>query len=398
MITDRGLLSGIRVIDLTHILAGPYCTMLLADAGAEVIKVSPPGGEFSQVHGGKRRDATGRTVSHFSAAMNRGKRSVELDLKNPAGLAVLERLIATADVVVDNFAPSSLGRMGISYEELRRRHPRLVTASINLWGVDASDPLAKRGGVAIVAEGESSVLMGRPRSDGTPAHFGFPLGDVASGLAAYAAIVSHLFRRSRTGRGGHASISMVHTLLAMSATNVTAAQIPYLPGTGTAAYGVFPTRDGHVVLGVNSDRLWARLCECMDRADLASDPRFERYTERDQRVEEANALVSAWTAAHTTAEVVDRVAPSGVPVGTVMSPEAIVTSPLIDGLGYLWDIDDGIGGTVRVPANPLGFDLGSRRISPVGEDTDAVLGDVLGAARGEVGALREQGAFGSDVA
>jgi CoA:oxalate CoA-transferase len=393
-VSDRGLLSGVTVVDLTHILAGPYCTMLLADAGAEVIKVSPPGGEFSQIRGGLRAGPNGKVLSHFSAAMHRGKRSVELDLKTADGKALFERLAAKADVIVDNFSPAGLERMGISYDDLRRRYPRLVTASINLWGVPTSDPLSNRGGVAIVAEAESALLAARPRSDGQPLHFGFPLGDVVSGLAAYAAIVSCLYRRERTGRGDHVSISMINTLLALSSTNITAAQIPYEPGYGTAAYGVFKTSDSYVVIGVNSDRLWARLCECMGRPDLAADPRYARYEQRDRRVPEVNAIVAEWTSGQTADQVVATVGPSGVPVGEVMSPERVLASDAFRRLGYVWDIDDGFGGTVRTPSNPMGMDLGTRRVAPVGEDTETVLRDVLGVEAAEYAELRRQGAFG----
>jgi formyl-CoA transferase len=388
------LLLGIRVLDLTHILAGPFCTQLLADAGAEVVKIEPPGGEFSRIRGPQRRGPDGKTLSSYSAAVNRGKRGFDLDLKSRAGLALFDRLVATADLVIDNFAPGALERLGVAYAELRERHPRLITASITLWGVESGHPLARRGGVAMVAEAEATLMHYRRDVDGSPMHIGFPLGDMSSGLAAYAAIVTALIERERTGVGRHVNISLVRNLLAMNSTNVTLAQIPSDPAAGFAAFGFFRSRDGWIALGVNSDTLWARLCACMGRPELATDVRYATHHERGARREEVNELVSEWTGGHTTRELVDLVSASGVPVGPLAQPAEVLDNPHFHRLGFLRAIDDGLGGTITVPSNPLGFHFGLQRIPPRGEDEAPVLRDVLGLGDEEIGDLREAGAFG----
>jgi crotonobetainyl-CoA:carnitine CoA-transferase CaiB-like acyl-CoA transferase len=390
-------LAGIRVIDLTHVLAGPFCTQLLAESGADVIKVEPPGGEYSRIRGPQRRGANG-TLSSYSAAVNRGKRSLEIDLKAPAGRDLFLRLVAKADVVVDNFSPGALERLGLASATLRARDPRLVTASITLWGVDARHELARRGGVAMVAEAESTVMHYRRELDGAPMHIGFPLGDLSSGIACYAAIVTALIERERTGRGRQINIGLVQNLLAMNATNITKVQIASGPRAGFAGFGFFRSSDGWIALGVNSDSLWARMCEAMDRPDLATDPRYACYLERDQRVAEVNALISAWAGRQTSAELVRRISGRGVPVGALARPGETLQNEDFLRLSFLVAVDDGLGGTITVPSSPLGFNSARRRVPQPREGAADVYREVLGLEATAVAELEAAGAFGSSDA
>lgn len=380
-----GPLSGVVVVDLTQILAGPFCTMLLADAGATVLKISPPGGEYSQTRGALRHGPAGAILSYFSAAMNRGKRSLELDLKNPQGKLLFERLVDGADVLIDNFAPATMPRLGILYDELRRRRPELITASITLWGVPPEDPLARRGGVAIVAEGESTLSHTAAAGDGTPQAFGFPIGDLTSGLSAYANLVTALLQRKRTRLGRHLAVSMVHSLITMNSINIAAAQLAVQPQDG-AAYGIFNSSDGFVALGVTDAEEWARLCELMERPDLAE----ARFTGS-----EVTETVNGWTGSRTSSELVDLLGPSGVPVGGIATPADALKRGDLHRLEFLWTLNDGLGGTIEVPANPFGYGFGEKRISRIGADTQQTLHERLGIDRTEYERLQEKGAFGS---
>lgn len=330
-------LSGVRVVDLTHIVAGPACTQLLADAGALVIKVEPPGGEYSRVRGPQRKGKDGKVLTSYNAAVNRGKRNLMLDLKNPAGLVLLDRLIATADVVVDNFAPGALERLGVSYDELRRRHPRLITTSISLWGVDSSDELARRGGVNVVAEAEAGLYDRHRDADGSPMTLSFALADTGGGLAAYAAIVTTLLERDQTGAGRHVNISMVRNVLAMNATNLVRVQRPDESEEERERFSFSRTDDGWVAIET-------------------ADPRSSHM----------------------------RVATAG---------QVLADDDYRD-LGYLWDLPDGLGGTITVPANPLGLDYGNRRIPLDLEEGDELLQAMLGVNSADLDALRAAGAFG----
>jgi crotonobetainyl-CoA:carnitine CoA-transferase CaiB-like acyl-CoA transferase len=351
-------LAGVRVVDFTHILAGPFCTQFLADAGATVVKVEPPGGEYARIRGPRRVGPDGTEVSSYNAAINRGKRSIALDLKNPSGLATALRLVETADVVVENFAPGALARLGLDLVALRVANPRLITASISLYGgLEFAGALATRGGLAIVAEGESSVTsMTRDRS-GTPLALGLPLGDMATGMAGYAAITTALYEREHTGVGRHLDLSMVRTLLALNACGVTGAQIANanLFDLRTAGYGIYPASDGHVTIGVNNDSLFQRLTVAMDRPELAEDPRYADYRNRDLNADEVDAIIAAWTSTLTCDEVICRVAPTGVPCGKVATPGDVLADLELRGLGFFETVEDGLGGTIDTPANPLGF-------------------------------------------
>lgn len=401
MADRKGPLSGVRVLDMTHILAGPFATQMMADAGANVIKLEPPGGEYSRIRGPQRPGPNGVTLSSYSAAVNRGKRSIELNLKHPKALELALRLIEISDVLIENFAPGTVTRIGLDFTELRERFPRLVTASISLWGGFASaGDMARRGGLAIVAEAESTIMGTTRDKAGVPIPLGTPIGDMASGMAAYGAIMTALLERERTGRGQHIEISMVRTLLTLNSIAITGKQIPssreYL--TAPVGYGIFPTKDGYIVLGVNSDRLWQRLCEAMGRPELATDPRFATYGERDTRTEEGNGIVREWTTQHTSDEVVEKVGPTGLPCGRISNPEdVLVDSSDVRKMGWLLNVDDGLGGTIDVPTNAYGWTQPENRIPHVGEASEDVLATELGIGHEEFEALAADGVFGNKV-
>jgi len=375
---EAGPLDGLRVVDFTHILAGPYCTQFLADAGATVIKIEPPGGEHSRARGALRR-RPGGTVSSYYAAVNRGKQSIELDLRTPAGQSAAQRLVGSASVVVENFAPGTMTRLGFDLAELRRRDPRLVTVSISLFGdAAAAGPLAARSGLAIVAEGESTVASMTRHPDGTPVTPGIPIGDMATGLAAYAAIVTALIERARTGRGRHLDISMVATLWAMnSAAAVRAQMTDAAPGTSDrpAGYGVFPAADGFVTIGVNSNRIFGRLAAAIGRADLADDPRYADAAARDQASGDINAIVAGWTRQRPVAAVVEALSRFDVPSGRVMTPEALLADTDLRAAGFIETIPDGLGGAIDTPANPLGYTRPGAAVPRLSEHASELLSE-----------------------
>lgn len=361
-----GPLAGTRVVDLTHVVAGPVCTQLLADAGALVIKVEPPGGEYSRVRGPQRRGVNGRMLTSYNAAVNRGKRNLVLDLKNPAALDVLERLVGSADVMVDNFAPGALERLGISYRELRRRHPRLITASISLWGVDASDDLARRGGVNVVAEAEAGLYEHHREADGSPASLSFALADTGGGLAAYAAIVTALLERDRTGAGQHVNLSMVRNMLSFNAINLVRAQRHVAFDAHDDRFSYLRARDGWVAIDLSDH----------------------------DHGEELRASLGQWVSDHTSDEVVELAGARGLAVVAVATARGVLADDRYRELGYLWDLPDGVGGTITVPANPLGLDYGNGRIPLDLDDADDLLRTALGIDASELEDLRAAGAFG----
>jgi crotonobetainyl-CoA:carnitine CoA-transferase CaiB-like acyl-CoA transferase len=401
MAERKGPLTAIRVLDMTHILAGPFATQMMADAGANVIKLEPPGGEYSRIRGPQRPGPNGVTLSSYSAAVNRGKRSIELNLKHPKALELALRLIAKSDVLIENFAPGTVTRIGLDFTELRKRYPRLITVSISLWGgFETAGEMARRGGLAIVSEAESTIMGTNRDRAGVPIALGTPIGDMASGMATYGAVMTALLEREQTGRGQHIEISMVRTLLTLNSIAITGKQIPstreYL--TAPVGYGIYPTKDGHIVLGVNSDKLWQKLCECMGRPDLATDPRFATYAERDSRTEEGNSIIREWTAQHTSQELVEIVGPTGLPCGNISNPEDVLAEGSdVRKMGWLLSVDDGIGGTIDVPTNTYGWVQPDNRIPHAGEAGEDVLATELGIGHEEFEAMASEGVFGQKV-
>ncbi len=397
MTVQSAPLAGYVIADFTQILAGPYCTQLLADAGATVIKVEPPGGEFSRVRGHKRRNESGGVLSSYSAAVNRGKASICLDLKNPAGLRLALQLIERADVAIENFAPGAFDRLGINFEALRAARPELITCSISLFGgINSAGELAKRKGLAIVAESESSFCSMQRHPDGTPVRLGMALGDMASANAAYSGIVTALLGRERTGVGRHLDIAMVKVLMTLNSTAITGEQMESHE-LRTAGYGIFPAADGYVAIGVNSDALFGKLAMLMGQGWMMSDERYAHYVQRDQRAPEVNAMVMDWTSTRPARDVVEGLTDVGVPGGVVATPRDILDSDLINGLGYLTEIGDSLGGCITVPGNPFGYDYARKGIPLPNADCVEIAAQVLGLAAAEIDEQRAAGAFGAVV-
>jgi crotonobetainyl-CoA:carnitine CoA-transferase CaiB-like acyl-CoA transferase len=396
--TDLSLtapLAGIRVVDFTHLVAGPFCTMMLSDAGASVFKIEPPWGDSSRFRGARRDGADGRHVSGYVVATNRGKQSVVLDLKSDAGKQMALELIEGADVLIENFAPGVLDRLGLGPTEMRARFPRLITASISLFGAMEDDSIPERSGLAIVAEAESGLAERARDENGKPVPFGFPLGDIASGMTAYAGILTALIARGVTGVGRHVDVSMVRTLFAFNATAVAGYA---LAGEGeraitTAPYGYYPCADGYVAVAVNVDPLWVRFCQAIGRPELAEDVRYAHYSARDPRVAEVEEIVIAWTRSRSKAEIVDCLARAGVPCGAVNTIGDVVTQPIYRQAGLFTEVDDGMGGVAEVPHNPMGYERSGAAIPQIGENTADVFRS-LGYSTQDLADRVAAGAFG----
>ena len=384
------LLAGLRVVDLSHLVAGPMCTMLLADAGAEVIKVEPPWGDSCRVRGMVRHSPQGE-VSSYLAAGNRGKKSIAVDLKASEGLGVVRSLIGSADIVVENFGPGTMDKLGLGLAGLRQADPRLVTASITLFGAGATDSrLRDRRGVALIAEAESGLAGICTDPSGTPVRFGLPLGDTVAGMTAYAGIMTALLRRQLTGVGSHVDISMVGAMHALNGCYVAASSIggdAAARSVATAPYGFFRSSDGFVAIGVNVDRLWAKFAVAIGRPELARDPRYSTYLERDTRIAEVGQLVTQWTSVRTAREIVRQLDRHGIPCGVVSSGESLRTDPTYQDLGLFVQVEDGLDGTIDVPADPLGLTPPDVRLPFLGQHTREVLRDVLGMDDAQINGL-----------
>lgn len=395
----RRPLAGVRVIDLSHLIAGPFCTMLMADNGADVIKVEPPPGDISRLRAPIKTAGAGRDVSGYFLAMNRGKRSVALNLKTEGGRTVLGELIDTADVVIENFRPGVLARLGVDLDQLARRHPAKVFASLTAYGTKGVEPADRdRPGVAIVAEAVSGLtLLARDR-EGSPTWAGFPLGDLVSGLTAYGAVLTALWGREQTGEGRRLDLAMSESMLAFNGISlanfaITGRERREAVEPLAVPFGVFPARNGHVVIGVNSDTFWRQLCMAMGRPELADDQRFASHTERAARASEVEELVVQWTAPQDKEELVDAMHAAGVPCSVVADVRDILSNPAFQRRGQLWPVHDGVGGSAVLPGNAMGMaDTAAGPVPRLGEHTLEVASE-LGIESGRLRILLEEGAL-----
>ena len=397
-------LAGIKVVELSHLIAGPYCCQMLADEGATVIKIEPPGGELTRHREPTRRSPEGDVTAYF-ASLNRGKSSVVLDLKNAEGVALMNRLLDQADVFVTNMRASALDRLGLHPKALHERYPRMIIVSISGFGMDKAGPYEGRAGLAIVAEAMSGATGLTRDHSGNPVWCGFALGDITASVSAHAAILLALRNQERLGVGKLIDVALVECMLPMVSVAMGRVQaddkmLSAFAGSNNfhgIPYGAFPASDGAVNLGCNRDDFWRRLCVAMGRPELGVDPRYATYAGRTQHQQEVHAITEAFTRAHTRAQIVDKLVAADVPVAAILTMQEVIDDNYLRERGALWDVDDGFGGSFTLPANTAWMDQRppGLRVPRLGEQRDAVLREVLSLTAGDIGRLEAAGAFGA---
>ena len=382
-----GPLHGVRVIDLSTVLAGPYCTMILADLGAEVVKVEPPEGDATRGWGppwvGDAADGT-RTAAYY-LAVNRNKRSLRLDLRTDAGRDVLRRLLAGADVLVENFRPGGLARLGFDDDALRAIDPGLVHLAISGYG--PSGPAAARPGYDFVIQavgGLMSITGDGDEDRGHPVKVGVAISDVVTGLYGTIGILAALLARDR-GRGGQrVDVSLLASTLAVL---VNQAQNAFVTGRpprrrGNAhpnivPYETFATADGDVAVAVGSERQWPRFCAALGLDELAADPRFASNSERVEHRATLRPLLAARFAERTTADWIAALEAAEVPCGPILDVLEAFSSAEATALGMHATVEHPALGILRQAGIPLRLDVtpGTIRSAPplLGEHTDAIL-------------------------
>jgi crotonobetainyl-CoA:carnitine CoA-transferase CaiB-like acyl-CoA transferase len=397
-------LQGIKVVELCHLIAGPYCCQMLADEGATVIKIEPPGGELTRHREPVRRSEAGEVTAYY-ASLNRGKSSVVLDLKNAEGAAVMTKLIESADVFVTNMRASALERLGLHPKALHERYPRLVIVSISGFGMDNAGEYDDRAGLAIVAEAMSGATGLTRDHSGNPVWCGFALGDITAAVSAHAAVLLALRNQDRFGVGKLLDLGLVECMLPMVSVAMGRVQVEDKALSNFAGsnnfhgipYGAFPASDGAVSLGCNRDDFWRRLCIAMGRAELGTDPRYATYGERAKRQQEVHAITEVFTRAHTRAEIEEKLVAADVPVATILSMKEVVSNKYLQERGALWPVDDGFGGSFTLPANTAWMEKPAHglRVPRLGEQRDAVLRDLLQLSAQQIKGLERSGAFGA---
>ncbi len=374
----RGPLSGITVIDLTRVLAGPYCTLLLADLGARVIKVEhPDGGDLARGLG----PFVGGKSAYF-LSVDRGKESIALDLKDADDLAVFHRLLAGADVLAENYRPGVMEKLGLGWTSLHARYPRLIYASTSGFG--QSGPYAHYAAFDVIAQAMGGLmsLTGHPGSP--PTRAGVSIGDIAAGLFTSIGVNAALYHRTQSGEGMHVDVAMLDCQVALTENAIVRYFAGDRPGPigarhpAAAPFDAFPTRDRHIVIAIGDDAGYRRLCAAIDRPDLAEAPRFVTNALRLANHEVLKRELSAALAARPGAEWLAILRAAGLPCGPINSIEDVVNDPQVAARNMIVEVDDPQAGRVKLFGNPIkmsAFD--DPKVRPTAPDLDGDRARVL---------------------
>ncbi|WP_421998177.1 CaiB/BaiF CoA transferase family protein [Reyranella sp.] len=382
--TTKGPLSGVLVIDLSRILAGPYCTLLMAEMGARVIKVEPPkGGDDARAYG---PFVNGRST--YFASVNRGKESIALDLKAEADRAIFEKLLAKADVVVENFRPGTMEKLGFGWDTLRKKFPQLIYASASGFG--HSGPNSKDPAYDMVVQGMGGIMSITGNEGQPPSRVGMSIGDIGAGLFTAVAVNAALVHRLKTGEATKVDIAMFDCQIALLENAVMRYTVEgEIPGPLGARhptitpFQAFKTSDGAIIIAAGNDGLFVKTCDALGRPDIAADADYKSNALRLKHHHRLEAALESVLKGNTTAHWLAILAKAGVPAGPINNIKQALEHPQVAARNMLIEVPDGSGGTLKLAGNPLKMsafdDPATRRPAPdLDHDRDSILSFIGG--------------------
>lgn len=395
-------LSGIRVIDYSHFLAGPHMSRCLAAMGADVIKVERPGGgDAGRAHGYFKDGQSG-----YFLQQNMGKRGICVDMKDRRGFDMMMKLVETADVFVENYRPGALEKLGLGYAALSARNPRLVYCSVSAYGHTGPD--AARPGFGLIAEAKSGAMAQLGTDGEAPPLLRIPIADMYAGMHGVAAICAALLGRVATGKGQHIDLALydcmisIHDYAVQRYTFSDGEELPRRTGSDspeTPIYGVFPSSDGYIVIAAQVDDAWARLASLIGGAAL--DPKFATPTGRATHYREATALVKAWSSARTARECLAALDASSVPSAPVQTIDQVLADPQVAARNMILEQTHPVLGKVRLPNLPFRFsdcDTTPQRVAPLLGQHNVEIARELGIREEEIADMQRANVLASEPA
>ena len=371
-------LANVKVLDFTRVLAGPYCTMLLGDMGAEVIKIEKPGiGDDTRSFGPFINNESG-----YFMFLNRGKKSIALDLKQPESIRMIKELVKEADVIIENFRPGVMNKLGLDYDSLQTVNPRIIYTSISGFG--QYGPYSQRPAYDLVAQAMGGLVSVTGHPGQQPTRAGASLGDMSAALYAAYGIMVALFHREQTGEGQYIDIAMVDSIFSMLESNVmrytAEGMIPERIGSRhpiSTPFDIYEAQDGYIVIAVANDSLFKRLCAVMKHPELEKDERFHTDVQRTQNEAALKVIIEKWLQGHTIKEAVALMNNGGVPSSPILHIDEICESKHTKVREMLVEMDHPVAGKVKIPGNPVKLSKTPPvidRPSPgLGEHTDEIL-------------------------
>ena len=389
-------LEGVRVLDLTTVMAGPYCTMVLGDMGAEVIKIE----NFPEGDGSRRFEPKVNDESYCFAVLNRNKKSLALNMKSPQGIEIFMRLAAKADIITENFRPGVTKKLGVDYDTIAKSNPGVIYASMSGFG--QTGPYGKKGGYDIVAQGMSGIMMMTGYPGGRPAKVGIAMNDISSGVTALYGILGAYIGKLRSGKGQYLETSLLEAGLAWthweSGAYFGGGELPTATGTRhrrSTPYQAYKTQDGYVTVGGNSNKLWTNFCTMVcGKPEWLVDPRFADLQSRLKNIDELEKVIEAVFATKPTAHWIEKLDAAGVPGGPVYTYDQILSDPHIKARKMVVEIDHPRIGRMKslgLPIKSTGDLTQIRAPAPwLGQHSDEVLKSV-GYQDKQLAALHAQG-------
>jgi len=394
-VSNQKPLEGLRIIDLSRILAGPFASMILADLGADVIKIEEPNFGDESRGFGPFKDG----FSAYFISINRGKRSVTLNLKEKRGKKILRELVKKADILIENYRPGTMKRLGLDYESLRPINPRLIYAACSGFG--QTGPLSSNGAYDLIVQAMGGLMSITGEPGGDPVKVGASIADLTAALYTVIGILTALQVRERTGKGQVVDVAMLDCQICILenaiARYVVANEIPRPLGSrhpSITPFQAFPTRDDYLVICIGNERLWERFCKSIKRTDLLKDERFEVNARRNENYEIIIPILEEIFRSRSTEEWIQLMEKEGIPCGPINTVDKLIDHPQILAREMIAEIDHGSLGKIKMPALPIRFSVTPGKVDKpaprLGEHTEEVLVGLLGMRRDEVAALRQK--------
>jgi len=387
-------LEGVRILDLSHVLAMPYCTMILGDLGADIIKVEKSEGEDSRKFGPYKNGE-----SAYYMSINRNKKSIVINIKDEKGKEILKDLIKISDVLTENFRPGTMEKLGFSYEEVKKINPKIIYATISQFGNDSIYP--GRPGYDIIAQAYAGLMSITGYPDSPPTRVGSSIADIMSGMFSAIAILGALRTQEKTGQGQYIDIAMVDCILAIlenaTVRYTVSGEVPTRIGSrhpSLTPFDVFETLDGYIVIGIGNDHLWEMFCHCVPEFNnLLFSERFKNNDMRTKNEAELKKIIEDWTIKHKSEDLIEIITKAGVPCGPVNTIDKILEDPNTAYRKMLFEFDHPIAGKMVTANSPLNFSLTEckKHLRPpaLGEYTEEVMSKVLGYSKEKIEQLKK---------
>lgn len=375
-------LSGIRVLDLSRVLAGPYCTMVLGDLGAEIVKVEQPGtGDDSRAFG-----PFVKKESAYFMSLNRGKKSITLNLKDEKDREIFIELVKKSDVLVENYRPGTMEKLGFGYEDLKKINPQLIYSAISGFG--HSGPYSKRPAYDMIVQAMGGLMSITGQPNQSPVRVGTSIGDITAGIFGAIGILAAINARHETGKGQKVDVSMFDCQLAIlenaTARYLLTGAVPQPMGSrhpSIAPFEAYPTKDYYIIISAGNDALWEKLCGVLGTPEYVTDPRFATNAARVENVEELYKIIHEISVTKTTAEWMETLDKAGLPVGPINTIDKVVADPQIIARDMIVEVDHPVAGKMKIAGNPIKLSDTPGEVKyaapTLGQHTDEILKDLL---------------------